>query len=690
MSDAPARTFSAAHVSQQDSETIAALVKHIEDNPYAYETHVRLLNLLHAGLLAHIEASQPPHSYELLGDLRQAREAMTFKFSLGEDLLADWIRDESLLARTTEERIAVMELCHRALEDEPQSAVLWRLYGDWTHVLWAAAHDADPKPAHEWSSEDKMIGQEVFKWETMMQVWEEGIAATQWRLDDSNLVWDRWIEIVMEDQNRSPAAEKVRKLEAAYVERLLKPHATWDQTFQQFSTFISTYDNSAYEETMAVTNRRAAQAKQQFAHREPFELKIKAAVGNGDRDAERYAFLEYIDWEVRKQGVFSFHLINSLYERATLRFPTDASLWEDHVNALVENASAGFSALPVSKRAARHCPWSGSLWAKYLLSLEAEGKDFSVMEDVKHRATKTGLLDVGGMEELITVYVAWCGFLRRRAFSSGADEDELDVAEVGIRSALEHVKEIGEKRYGPEYKGDPMYRLERIYAKFLTQSGNHDGAREVWHSLIPHRGDGYDFWYRYYIYEMVLASVSLKAGGPNVIAQNNPPLLATAVLRQGLTRVLTMDWPESLIEMFLNHCEQHEGVQEIRMAEIEARKAMKQVSIRRQQESTQAAEAAAVTQSQEQDSSAAVAAVEGSVSGKRKRSAEATGDGGTISKKTKQDEVANPAQPDIASISANSQSTRDREHTSIVVENIPKEATELKVRQFFRDVSIYF
>lgn len=696
MSDAPPkpRIYTANSLGQADCQTITELAQSLTENSYDYESHFRLVTLLHKGFVDHVhppespETVNDPYTYELLPDLRQAYSAMDKIYPVGEQLWVYWIEDEKLLARTTEDRLSIMELCSNATQDEPCSATLWRLYGDYMYFLFTAAFEIDPQ--ERWSEEDKIMGKEIFNWEQMMAVWDRGIAATQGRMNDSNLVWDRCIEIMMQDQMRWPSPEKDRNIRALFESRLVKPHATWDQTFQMFSSFISTYDNAAYEETMVKVNQRAKQAKKQYSLREPFELNILKAVQASDKDAEWYAFTEYLDWERRKQGVFSFHQINALFERATLRFPTDSSLWEDHVEFLIENRDPSVPLLQVLERATRHCPWSGNLWSHRILTLEAEANDFEEIEKIKHNATQTGLLDVGGMEELLKVYVAWCGFLRRRAFDAYATEDDADIAEVGIRSALEHVKKNGEKKYGKEYQGDPQYRLERIHIKFFTQSGNLEAARECWNGLIFQQRDSYDFWYQYYIWEMIMWSNHAVQEKSNAGTQLRTPQEATALLRLALKRVMTMDWPEQIIQMFLNHCEQHESVQELRTAIIEARRASAQVAKRRQQE---AANAAAVAQQQQQQQDIpqdgpSIGREEASGSGKRKRDPESDTNG-LVTKKSKlnvADSVEDPVvQQDKRASSVMSQPKRDREHTSIIVKGLPSDATEIRIRQFFRD-----
>lgn len=692
MADAPAspRVYTARSLSQADSEAISQLAQFLSENPYDYSSHVRLINLLHKGFVDHVRSPDSaglndPHSYELLQDLRQAWQSMDYKFPVGEELWVDWINDETLLARTTDERIAVMELCTKAVLEEPSSAVLWRLYGDYMYSLWTAAYEIDSSEA--WTEEDKIIGKEVFKWEPMMDVWERGIAATQWRLNDSHLVWNRCIEIMMEDKQRYPNPDKVRNLMALFSERLTKPHATWDETFQMFSSFVSSaYDDASYEETMARTNQRAAQAKQQYALREPFELKIQQAARNGDKNAEWYAYTEYLDWEVRKKGVFSFHLVNALYERATLRFATEATLWEDYIEVLFGEKNPDVSFLSVLERATRHCPWSGSLWLHRILALEAEGKVFQEIEEVKHKATSSGLLDVGGMEDLLKVYIAWCGFLRRKAFDYGnTTEDDLDIAEVGIRSALEHVREIGERKYGKEYQGDPQYRLERMHINFYSRSGNFEAAREIWRQLIPQRGNSYEFWYRYYIWEMVIWAKYALPDDSAVAGRLPVPREATAVLKQALKKIATMDWPEQLTSTFLTHCEQHESAQGYRSAIIAVRKANKQIAQRRAAETAEAQAAAPQQQQRDSDATTVVATEEESSSAKRKRDADAADVDENAAKRSRGDDARVDVPFGDASSSATSQLKRDREHTTIIVRNLPPDATETRVRQFFRD-----
>ncbi|KAI9817046.1 MAG: Splicing factor [Thelocarpon impressellum] len=708
----PSRTYASASLAESDLQTITQLDSYLIQNPYAYTSHVQLIDLLHRGFVSHIQSSPtglpPPsaHDYELLQDLRQSREAMQARFPVGEALWADWIADESALVVDIDGRVAVMELCRRAVEEEVGSTRLWRLYGDWVSSLHAATHPEAPPSLHSdlggdgtWTDEEKMVGAELFGWDTVVDVWERAVRSTEWRLHDSHAIWDRYAGIMLEDLAQRPSAQKGGKLKRMFVERLQVPHETWDQTFQTFSTFITNFDaKESYEETMVETNARAAQAKALHGFREVHELKLRQAADANDSDAEWTAMSDYLDWEVAQLGkkMGSLSLCNGLYERATLRFATDARLWEDYVFFVVEKGKADPNMIPlfpVLQRATRHCPWSGTLWSQYLLSLERGEQPFHEIEEVKHRATSTGLMDIGGMEEVLKVHTAWCGYLLRRAFHDSSTDEEADVAEVGIRSALESVKELGEKKHGKDYQGDSTYRLERIYVEYLSHSGLWDRARkEVWRALIPSRGDNWEFWLRWYNWEMICWSRLSASPRTNGAAPGKRPPSAsdgTAVLRQALKR-RSLDWPEKVLEVYIQHVEDHESVEELQQAVLLCRRITLGVAKRREREAAALAEAAAQQQQQQQQQQpeldqeeVLVGQPEDSGRAKRKRGPDPGAAEGNTSKKPRADE--GEYQADHGAPSESSPLKRDRENTTVIVKKLPVSTSEVKVRQFFRD-----
>lgn len=365
--------------------------------------------------------------------------------------------------------------------------------------------------------------------------------------------------------------------------------------------------------------------------------------------------------------------------------------------------------LPLIERATRHCPWSGELWARRILQSEVEGRPHQEIEATKHRATNSGLLDVGGMEEMVKVLQQWCSYLRRHAFKTTSSEDDLNTAEVGITMAIEDIQQAGMKFYGKNFHGDPFFRLESIQIKFLSEARRFDDARKIYQSLAKMRKNSYDFWSAYYRWELWLWDYERIKEVRRVETPNNGPDKAVAVLQEALSQ-RDLDWPEKVLDMYLNHFQQHESGQSLRAALVEAREFSKHLAFRR---ATEASEAVQQQQPAQQPPARAVEpqmarGSDSAVGEKRKRNEEALPNGYS-EKKTRMESVSSSdAAPDAPpvmapaptvasaggpqeppqepSASASAQIKRDGSHNTITVKNLPTDVQELDVKKFFREV----
>ena len=693
------RKYSTTALTPEELELVTQLADYLKTNPFAYDSHVQLINILHRGLqnLAHRE----PHTYNLLTDLQSARETMNLSFALGEDLWDDWVKDQMLLAKSVDDRMTAMELCQKAVEEEPNSAKLWESYGQFTLYLYKCSNPEDERVAgigamstsQAWSEEDRIVGKEVFSWQQMMTVWERGSRETMWRLNDSHLLWDTYTDLLLQQLASAPSQDAVAQAQFHFVTRLQTAHATWDKTLEAYSSFVSKYDNVNYENTMVAATRLGAEAKAKSDAREVMETNVVRASQAEDKDSEIRAISDYLDWELAqspKRNVFDFGVASALYQRATLRFPSRTELWEGHAMFLIEASGHGrqdASAFPVLERATRHCPWSGTLWSQYLLAAENKKLSFTEVEDIKHRATSSGLLDAGGMEEVLKVQTAWCGFLRRRALQPDSTDEDMDVAEVGIRSAIENMENLGIMKHGEEYQGDPEYRLEKIYIKCLSQGRYWDNARDEFKKLIPRKGDSYDFWLRYYLWEMGTWGKLAFSDKDQNARRLSKPTEATKVLARAMNRP-RLDWPEKIIETYQYHCEDNEDAEELQSSFAQIWKARKNVQKRREKESYEAYELAQAQIAQEQQQAQYDVAAdpdEGEKAGKRKREDEV--EIGT--NKRVRPEISGEAQDVMERPSRSTPSLvkRDRENATVIIKNLPIQTTETRLRQNFRDVS---
>lgn len=692
----PPRVVTVPSLSEADRRAVHELEAYLAKNSYAYDSHVHLINLLHQGFVAHVynaagEAVREPRQYNLLSDLRQAREAMDSRFAVGEDIWKDWIQDESLIAKTGEERMSVMELCQKAVSEEPSSVALWLLYGEYVMQTFSVANGQAEGDPNQWTDEDKEICKEVFTREVVLDVWERAVRGTEWRIDESSKIWDRYIDWILAEFPDQPTPSQVDQVNGMFMARLAIPHATWTETSQKFWPIVSKYNVNTWEEIMAATNEMAGPAKRQFGLREEHELQISRASESGDKTALYAAFNEYLNWEVKNErkgrvASFNFEVRSCLFERALLRFPTVIDWWLDYADFLVTTKPHSPAILPMLERATRHCPWSGELWSKRILRSEVEKRPYEEVGNVKHKATNSGLLDIGGMEEVLKVYAAWCSYLRRRAFDPENTDDEVDMADMGITGTLEDAGVAGKKIYGDEFKGDPLYRLEKIHIKFLTEARRINDARGVWQRLVASQSHSSDFWIAYHSWELLVWAHERLNDGVRLETPENAPHRASAVIRQALSQ-RNLDWPEKIADLYASHFRHHETAEAVQKAEVEVRTARYYTQIRRAKEAEEAAAtAAAAAPTADVPTSATTLTPipeEAPVSNnKRKRDDGVQQNGEDAIKRNKTDD-ANPAfEP---SSSASAQIKRDREHNTITIKDLPKDTDEKRVRQFFMD-----
>lgn len=695
----PPRTFTSNALTETESQTVTDLLNHLGESSYAYDSHQQLIGLLHKGFITHCfppegsnEPGQDPRTFGLLAELRQARDSMDSRFAVGEDIWLEWLSDEVVLAKSSEERIAVTELFQKAVQDEPSSVALWLAFANWIETSHAACNNLPGADLSGWSDDDREVCKDLFTKDMLVNILEQAVPATQWRIDQSHLVWNKYITTVQPEDLNTANRQDLERTQNHFVERLRIPSAGWEETRQLFWPLMTRIHGDNWEAAMAQMNEMAEPAKVQMGLREEHELRLARAIDSGDKNEAFNEFTRYLKWEKlrkakKRSGPYEKELRSALFERALLRFPTYTEWWLDYVDFIISEKPSSHdpssSVLPLLERATRHCPWSGELWARRILRSDVERKPYQEIEAIKHRATNSGLLDVGGMEELVKVLMEWCSYLRRNAFTSTSSEDDLDTAEVGIMMALEDVREAGRKVYGDDFQGDPLYRLERIQMKFLAEARRSEDARAIWRTLAPKLGSSYEFWHKYYNWELLFWAHHRLSDSHRIETTETAPHLATAVVEEMLSR-RDLDLPESAVELYMTHFQFHESVEKLQAAGIEAREFSKKIATKRAKEAEEAAAAAAKQLEEQVAAMQAPEASEVSTNGKRKRDDVAADD---THKKSKTEDAAAPAGTDD-SASANAQAKRDRENSTITVTNLDANVSELDLKKFFRNCGV--
>ncbi|EGY15529.1 hypothetical protein VD0002_g1028 [Verticillium dahliae] len=613
---------------------------------------------------------------------------------VGEDRWVDYVAEHSRQANDLEKHVHVIELFKLAVDAEPSSLKIWRAYCDHFWSLYVDCQSGETG----WSEEEQHMSRDIFSLNAALSLWQQGYEAIQYRISDSHELWDRWISLERGLLDRTRTAEGVRRITHLYSDRLQIPHVTRDQTAQDFSTFLSTYNKSAWEDTMQAVTAKSQEAKQLVEDREIFESKLRKAARDGADEEYKTLLKEYLDWEISQSKRSSKtmettgDLCRGLYSRAlTGVFTFDEYVWMEYIRFLSTSgtfAQSPYAMLDVIRRAVDHCPWSGALWSRYILSAEEARLPFHDIEQIKHKATSHPDLYKNGMTALLDMYAGWCGFLKRTAMDLNASDEAVDIADMGLQAAIEFVDQA-KNRYGDEYRGDPAFRLERIYIQYLTEKKRSpDDARTQWHKLAEKSlyADSYDFWLNYYLWEMMVFASNGKDRSPTpstAAVGLRVPSVATAVLGRAVKRK-TLDWPERVMDVYLQHCNDYELPSTVRNATDSVTELRKETARRRELEAAQAAELYAAQLQQQQAAHAAEEANHQSPSGsKRKRGDEQADEEELPGEGSNKRQRNHGNEADSASTQQSLK--RDRENTSVLVTNIPASVTQTKIRQYFKD-----
>ncbi|RKF63976.1 putative RNA-binding protein [Erysiphe neolycopersici] len=587
------------------------------------------------------------------------------------------LADESKRNATDLEKcVEVVECYKRAITLEPCSIKIWLAYCEWFWSLYEKCQNSKTG----WPEEEYELGKEIFNLETALDIWQHGAHATKYRLNDSNEIWNRWISIELQSLSGSRDEEKINHIRELFNDRLQTPHSTWDDTSQMFSTFLTNFSESTWEASMIKVTKISKEAKDTYRQREQFELKLKKAVESGSNEAVKSQMLDYLSWEQNqafkknKKGALSktINLCIALFERAltSTQLAVDPTVWEDYIVFLLSFKSDCSdvdlpSIISICYRGTSHCPWSGALWARYILCAEMEPLPFARIEQIKHTATNNRELDRDGMNDVILFYIAWCGYLKRRTMIEGATDEDHDLAEMGLPTALEDVTQWGIRCIGKSWKGDPYFRIETILIQNLTERHALEEARELWQGLVATHADSYDFWYQYYQWEMIVRD------------SKGSPTIATAVLAQAI-RHKTLDWPEKMMEVYVKHCNNHENANVVLQATNMVHRIAKGVAKRREREAA-VYQTELVKSGAEKQCTISPTDQELNVeSQKRKRETETETEEeieGT-SKKIKTLDQTTVQEQNLK---------RDRENTTVIVTNLPPEVTQTKVKNYFKD-----
>ncbi|CAG8435082.1 2926_t:CDS:10 [Ambispora gerdemannii] len=503
--------------SPENEANIKQLKNEVSKNAYDYSVQVQ-----------YIEALRHASLYE---ELTSARENMHNILPLSEELWVQWIEDEKRIASTPDQIKRVINLYSESFKDY-FSIKLWNEYIQYVIDQYKSSLEDD----------DNF---QVVTLEEVRNVLREANKKAGCNIPESYIIWNTYLNFETEIMQSSQSNHEEQKLNVRdlYLDRLSVPHKNLEQTWQDYSQFISKNFSGDYESIMVEANKIYSKTSQRYRKKETYEDSLV------NSNYSLVEFRKYINYEEnersniekskdpedKKYKQIAHWLVIMLYERALVYHYIDETFWDDYIGYLLKYKKIA-QAVEVAERSVRNCPWSGMLWSRYIRILVKNNSPRDVVMNIVSRALDISMLNSKDrLDDLIKVLLTYCDYERSRINWRRGTIDEEHA--IDLRAALQ----FGLEKVSQAVPvGDPRSRLEFYYIEFETQIKNYAEARKIWEEVINKRKHEPEIWLRYAEWEKSLNNIQEAR---NIFKRASQ---------------VKFDWPEVIFESWENF-EHHYG-----------------------------------------------------------------------------------------------------------------------------------
>lgn len=169
----------------------------IEQYPLYKPAHLEFITLLQNKFRASETA-------EARSELESVRNFTSETMQLGEQAWLEWIEDEDNVCGDLEGRLKVIDLCSKAVEEQPVSVKLWKVYVDQLERQYRRGLAAGKQNGRGVEAEEEMDEglAEIFTWDMLLGVYGQAVEATKYHIPESHVLWDRYLELLTEDLDK--------------------------------------------------------------------------------------------------------------------------------------------------------------------------------------------------------------------------------------------------------------------------------------------------------------------------------------------------------------------------------------------------------------------------------------------------------------------------------------------------------
>ncbi|KTW30179.1 hypothetical protein T552_00656 [Pneumocystis carinii B80] len=502
----------------QDLEEINTLLDKLMKQPFDYDSHIKYINLL--------------KKHKMIDELKSAREAMQVYFPLTEEMWIEWLNDQEEITITSEDKIYLLELYSKSVEDY-LSINLWKKYITYVKTQVEMTINSE-----------KSDLKELFNQNFLENIYIQAYSATKYHILQSHEIWSFYRDYKVQMLKENPSLENIQDVKQIYIERLKVPHSGMETCFSDFSSFITNYDNSNYEEIMVSTNKIYNPALVKYQERDFYEMQLSKYNYAYDQ------YVKYLEWELHQKPQ-EIELICTLFERFLKSYPLSAEIWEDYIQFMFEKSSINKINDFFLQRSVKNYPWSGMLWAHYIYILEHNNSSLSEICALKNRSIELGTL-FHDIEEFVKVLEAWCGYCKRRVIVWDSNDEKVQYVIKELQTSIKLLRNVFKT-------SDKQKRLEKMQISVNTKLGNMNEARKIWKNILKNHNTEAKYWLQYFIWERHYGEIN--------IAMN---ILKNASLKH-------LDLPELIFDIYRDFVVEEGTLESLEKAETIIHKGIKNI-----------------------------------------------------------------------------------------------------------------
>lgn len=452
----------------------------------------------------------------------------------------------------------------------------------------------------------------------------------------------------------------IDELQKCFLKYLGTPHVGIEEIFAEYSTFVSQNFANDYETLMIEANKAFARGQKELRQFEKNEYLLRQVPS-----VENYA--AYIDDELTRKRSFGNskqlfpEIPKMLYERALAAYPQIPEIWEDYLIYLSDKKTHFVSSdeqLETISRARKACPASPKLTLFYLrLSLDLlrnSGKEVKNESIVELWSQKETILERPEYSPLDSGS-SFLNWLQVAKFWIAATLSFQDVEEIeNIHSLATEYRDI--INFWDEQAENPLtdYSLEHIIIQCFTKLGETAKAAEVWkEASAKSRNKGLAvFWIDYMKWQLEHSSI-----------QDAHEIFILALSAKEI------DDPKRVLDVFVSLT----VLSEPSLANafyVEGRIMIKNLNRRKRLAMKQNNENQVGNSGVADPNTASAIVVQSPTTKRAYASLEA---------------AEKPSEPSRKIVKTSTNTSRDREHKSVILSGFPKETSVEEVTRFFAD-----